>query len=284
MSALEAEGWGVQRLLAAWEGTLHGVAELGRRLTAEQWTAPTECPGWSVGDVVRHLAWVESFLAGRPQREVQVDWDSAPHVRSDFGRLTELGVEARRNQSLQECCDELAGLVDVRLAQLMALDPLALDTEVIGVFGTPVPFDRMIRMRTFDSWTHEQDIRRAVGLPANLASPGALVTAVQEVRTLAFMLSRNVEAPPGTTLRLTVTGPVAFERYAAVSDDGKGVDIDAVDDPTLTVSTDWETYARLVAGRLDVDDPDVLAKVELGGHPDAAHLAARIPAALGITP
>ena len=54
---------------------------------------------------------------------------------------------------------------------------------IFVTIGSMFPFDRMIRMRTFDSWTHEQDIRRATGLPANLASPGAQVTAVQEART-----------------------------------------------------------------------------------------------------
>jgi uncharacterized protein (TIGR03083 family) len=281
MADLAAQSWGVQPLLAAWVSTLQTVAELGRRLTPEQWEAPTECPGWSAGDVVRHLAWVESFLAGRPQHQVEMDWSRFPHITGDFGRLTEIGVEARRGQTQVECCDELAGLVDVRLALLMAHDPLTLETEVPGVFGKPMTFDRMIRMRTFDSWTHEQDIRRAVGLPANLASPGAQVTAVQIARTLGFALSRNVEAPPGTTVRLTVTGLIAFERYAVVDEDGKGRDCDVVEQPTIGIATDWETYARLAAGRLDTDDPGVRARVRLEG--DEA-MAERLPAALAITP
>jgi len=281
MSTLPGETYGVRELLEAWNSALHTVAELGRRLTPEQWEAPTECPGWSVGDVVRHLAWIESFLAGRPQEQRELDWSRFPHARGDFGRATELGVEVRRHQSQAECCDELSGLVDVRLAQLMANDPLALDTEVPGVFGTPVPFDRMIRMRTFDSWTHEQDIRRAVSLPANLASPGAQVTAVQIARTLGFALSRNVGAPAGTTVRLTVTGPIAFERYAVVAEDGKGRDCDAVEEPTIGLTTDWETYARLAAGRIDPDAPDVRASITLTGD---RSLAARLPQALAITP
>lgn len=281
MSTLPAESYGVRELLAAWNDALHTVAELGRRLSPEQWVAPTECPGWSAGDVVRHLAWIESFMAGRPQAEHEVDWSRFPHIANDFGRLTETGVDVRRGQSQLGCCDELAGLADVRLGQIMALDPLTLETEVMGVFGTPVPLDRMVRMRTFDTWTHEQDIRRAAQLPANLRTAGAQVAAVQMVRTLGFMLAKNVEAPPGTTIRLTVTGPIEFERYAEVTPAGKGADIAPVDEPTIGVSTDWETYARLTTGRLDVTDPAVLAKVELTGDTD---LAARVPAALGITP
>jgi uncharacterized protein (TIGR03083 family) len=281
MSELVGETYGVRDLLEAWNGGLHTVAELGRRLTPEQWAAPTECPGWSAGDVVGHLAWIESYMVGRPQPDSDLDWSRFPHVRNDFGKVTEPGVEARRSQPQAETCDELAGLADVRLGQIMALDPLTLDTEVMGVFGTPVPLDRMVRTRTFDTWTHEQDIRRAVSLPANLRTLGAQVAAVQMARTLGFMLAKNVQAPPGTTMRLTVTGPIEFERYAAITAEGKGSDVDPVDDATLGLTTDWETYARLTTGRLDTNDPAVLAKVELAGDPD---LAARIPAALAITP
>ena len=281
MSPLPAESYGVRELVEAWNGALHTVAELGRRLSPEQWETPTECPGWSSGDVVRHLAWVESFMAGRQQPEHDIDWSRFPHVTSDFGRLTEIGVDVRRAQPQQDTCDELADLADVRLGQVMALDPLSLETEVMGVFGTPVPLDRMVRMRTFDTWSHEQDIRRSVMLPANLKTPGAQVAAVQMARTLAFVLARNVQAPPGTTIRLTVTGPIAFERYAAVTPEGKGADIEAPAATTIGITTDWETYARLAAGRLDTADPVVLARVELTGDPD---LAARIPEALAITP
>ena len=281
MSILPAESYGVRELLAAWNEALHTVAELARRLSPEQWAAPTECTGWTTGDVVRHLAWIESIMSGRPQPEHQMEWSRFPHITNDFGRLTEAGVDVRRGQSQQEGCDELAGLADVRLGQIMALDPLTLETEVMGVFGTPMPLDRMVRMRTFDTWTHEQDIRRAVHLPANLATPGAQVAAAQMARTLGFMLAKNVEAPPGTTIRLTVTGPIAFEKYAAVTPDGKGADTEPVDEPTIGITTDWETYARLATGRLDVTEAAVLSKVALTGDAD---LSARVPAALAITP
>ena len=64
MTSLAAESYDLRTLLAAWEDGLHAVVELARRLTPEQWDAPTECPGWSAGDIVRHLSWVEAFIDG----------------------------------------------------------------------------------------------------------------------------------------------------------------------------------------------------------------------------
>ena len=47
------------------------------------------------------------------------------------------------------------------------------------------------------------------------------------------------------------------------------------------MTTDWETYARLGAGRLDTTDPSVLALITLEGD---LELGARLPEALAITP
>jgi uncharacterized protein (TIGR03083 family) len=281
-TVLAAESYDTRAYLEAWEGTLQTVAELGRRLSPEQWEAPTECPGWSAGDVVRHLAWIESFLAGRPQPEHTIeDWSAFPHVTNDFSRITELGVDMRRHLSQAEACDELAGVVDVRLAQLMALDPLTLETEVMGVFGKPVPLRDLLGVRTFDSWTHEQDIRRATGLPANLATPGAHVSALRITAALGFVLAKGLGAAPGSVLRVQVTGPVAFVRTVTVGEDGRGAPAAPDDEPTVTLATDWETYARLAAGRLDTTDPHVRATVTLTGDAD---LAAQLLPALSITP
>ena len=284
MSDLAAETYDLRTLLDAWESTLRAVAELGKRLTPDQWAAPTECPGWSAGDIVRHLAWIESFLAGRRDPDHEVDWSARPHVQGDFARLTETGVDVRRGVPQDDVCAELETLVDVRLAQILALDPLTLQTEVMGVFGRPVPLETLLRIRVFDAWTHLQDVRRAAGLPGDLATPGAQVSAYQMARSTPFVLARNVGAPAGTTLRVTVTGPVAFERWAGIDEELRGVDLDELgrpDEPTIALETDWETYARLGAGRLDVTDPAVLARVRLSGDPE---LAARVPESLAITP
>ena len=225
-AALPAESYPLATLLDAWESTLHGVSELGKRLDIARWEAPTECPGWTAGDIVRHLAWVEAFLAGRQDPEHEIDWSLHPHVQGDFARMTEIGVDLRRPHSQDDVCAELDGLIDLRLSQIMALDPLTLDTEVMGVFGRPGPLQNLLRMRVFDAWTHEQDMRRATRLPANLASPGAQVAAVQLARSVPFVLARNVGAAVGTTMRITVTGPIAFERWAGIDDEGRGIEID----------------------------------------------------------
>jgi uncharacterized protein (TIGR03083 family) len=289
LDELPAATYDLATLLDAWEGSLRAVVGLGRALSPAQWEAPTECPGWSAGDVVRHLCWVESFLANRADAPHEVDWAAHPHATSDFGRLTETGVDVRRHLEQAAVCDELDSVLDLRLAMIMRLDPLSLDAEVPGLFGRPVPLRNLLRVRVFDIWSHEQDIRRATGLPANLASPGAQVSALQITASVPFVLAKGLEAPAGTTLLVSVDGPIAFARTAAVGDDGRGLRVPprAPGDATLSLETDWETFARLSAGRLDVDDPDVRARVRLHHRDDvdgAADLEARLLTELAITP
>ena len=268
-------------LLAAWEGGLHAVAALGRALSPQQWAASTECPGWSCGDVVAHLAWIEAMLAGRPDPAHEPDWATLPQADNDFSRMTETGVDIRRGRPQLDVCAELDDMADVRLSQIMRLEPLALDTPVMGVFGKDVPIERNLRMRTFDTWMHEQDIRRAAAMPGALASAGAQCAAVQIAAAIPFMWAKNASAPVGTTLRIDVAGDISFIRFAVVSAEGKGVTCDSVDSPTVAVSTDWETFARLAGGRLDVSDPAVLSRISLSGDQE---LAKRLPAAFAITP
>jgi uncharacterized protein (TIGR03083 family) len=284
MTAMAAETYDLRALLDAWEQTLRAVSILGRICTPTQWEAPTECPGWSVGDVVRHLSWAEAFVAGRRDPEHDIDWSTFPHVDGDFARMTETGVDVRRAQTQVESCDELDGLIDLRLAQIMALDDLSLESEVLGLFGSHVPLERLLRIRIFDSWTHLQDVRRAVGHPGDLATPGAQVSALQMARATSFVLARSIEAPAGTTWRVTVSGPIAFERWAGIDDDLRGVDIDDVsrpEAPTIALDTDWETYARLGGGRLDVTGPEVLERATVTGDPA---LTPRVLESLAITP
>jgi uncharacterized protein (TIGR03083 family) len=283
-TALPAETYTLAQILDAWEGSAHAVNELAKRLTPQQWDLPTECPGWSVGDIVRHCCWVEAMLAGRPLPEGPLDRERFPHVQNPFQEMTELGVEVRRGDAPPDVCQELDGLIDVRLAQLMSLEPLTLDTEVMGLMGKPVPLQNLLRTRVFDLWTHEQDIRRATGLPANQASPGAQISALQMARSTGFVLARNLEAPPGTTLHVTVHGPIAFERWVAVDDDARGIDLDSSlgeGAATVSLSSDWETYARLGAGRLDPTDPEVRSRAVASGDPA---LAEGLLEALAITP
>src|SRR4029453_9792987 len=86
-------------------------------LTSEDWTKPTQCPGWSVFDVAAHLAAIEAELAGQ----------SAPSPGHPGGvpppsRYPQAGVDARRGRTPADVGHEFQAAV-VRNSARLAADP-----------------------------------------------------------------------------------------------------------------------------------------------------------------
>ena len=144
----------------AWHGTAHDVIDLLPSLADDDWSKPTDLPGWSVHDVAAHLAHLEAVLADR---------DNDPPPSSGDGRspstdYTQAGVDARADRSPQELIDELRECVEARTEQLRDLpDPSSKPGTTPG--GVDWTWEVLMRNRAIDLWCHEQDIRRAVGRP-----------------------------------------------------------------------------------------------------------------------
>ena len=65
-----------------------------------------------------------------------------------------------------------------------------------------------MRLRIFDTWCHEQDIREALGRPGNLDSPAAAVSVSQVLDALPMIVVKRVGLEPGKVLMVELTGPV----------------------------------------------------------------------------
>ena len=61
-------------------------------------------------------------------------------------------------------------MTDGRVATLAAMSEEEMDTVGWSPVGE-VPYRQFMRVRLFDCWMHEQDIRRAVGKPGHLEGP-----------------------------------------------------------------------------------------------------------------
>lgn len=269
----------VADLIAIWQDAATRVADLSDTLTPEQWALPTQCPGWTVGDIVAHIADIESFVGGEPRPAQELDWADLPHVKSPVGQFIELGVDARRGRPQAEVTRELRDVIPRRRVQL---DAVPAGAEVTGLMGSPVPIERLLRVRTFDIWTHEQDIRSAIGSDAGWNSDPAGISFVQILSALPFVWAKGAEAPPGATLRVTVIGPALHnEAYVVVDDAGRGQRTEPVEEPDVTLDLTWPAYMKLSCGRVSADDPWALDKYELAGDPD---LGARLLASMAITP
>lgn len=176
--------------IAQYRDTRTRLLELGRSLGEEQgrMTVPAT-PDWSVKDVYSHLAGsAADLLAGNLEGVTTDPW-------------TEAQVVARRDRTLAEVLEEMESLGE-------AMD------SVIESFG-----DAMDIRLFIDQWTHEQDIRGAVGVAGGVdspiiaeASPGMAEGWVRRVAkaglsALAVELDGNVHAVDGgSAVRLVVDG------------------------------------------------------------------------------
>lgn len=209
-------------LVEAFAGTSQAVVDLTFTLRDADLAKPTACPGWTVKDQVSHVASVESALLGRPDPQVEVP--AYEHITNDIGRHIENGVELRRPRSGKEVTSELQKILGARLGRLRD-SSLTEDTEVTSpVTGKPTTLGEALRLRIFDTWCHEQDIREALGRPGNLDSPAAAVSVSQVLDALPMIVVKRVGLEPGKVLMVELTGPVIARSGVRVEAGEEGPD------------------------------------------------------------
>jgi uncharacterized protein (TIGR03083 family) len=234
----------VEQLDHVW-GSVHAV---GVELTEAEWKTPTEVPGWTVQDNLVHLSALESRLVGRPEPEHQIS-DGLPHVKNEFGHSNEIFVDSRRSWSGADALTEFDDVTGERLAQLHGFGPDDFGSDSWTPVGPGTVRD-LLPFRIFDSWVHEQDMRRAVRHPGDLEGVVA-DEAFERIRgAMPFVIGKQVAPPDGTTVVFDLSGPPGAS--FAVVKEGRARLLDAVPaDATVRVATDGETFARLACGRLD---------------------------------
>jgi uncharacterized protein (TIGR03083 family) len=234
-------------LVAAWKSCAADVEDLLRGLDSADWERETDCPGWTVRDIVAHLAAIEGELAGAPSP--QLDQVSAATANVS-GAYTQAGIEERRDRAPEQLLEEFADAVRRRAAELDESppdDPAGSPPRNPG--GVSWDWQTLLRNRVVDLWVHEQDIRRAVDRPGDLDTPAAEVTRETFAAALPFVIGKRAEAGPGTSVVVVVDGST---RAFAVDPEGRCRPVDDVPtEPTTRLELDAETLTLLGAGRRD---------------------------------
>lgn len=256
-------------LLAEEWASIHA---LGAGLTPPQWQTVTDCPGWTVQDQLSHLIGTETMLLGRPADPPTAP---VPHVRNDIGALNEAAIDARRARPGGEVLAEFAAVTAERLAALRALAPEAWDVVGPSPVG-PVPYREFMRVRVFDCWAHEQDIRRAVGQPGHLRGPIVDLVLAWHRRNLGYVVGKRAGASEGTAVRFLVRGAAdsdsVLEDVTVTVVGGRATALAPADapPPTSTIDTDVETYNALLCGRWSAEHAQRAGRVRIAGDPAPA--------------
>lgn len=235
-------------LFACWDA----IESLLVSLTDEQWEAPTALPGWTVHDVVAHIVGTEAMLSGTPTPEYS--GDKPEYVHNDIGALNEAWVEYLRPESPAAMMTRFREITTRRKAALSAM-PLQEWNTVTFTPAGPDSYGRFMRVRVFDCWVHEHDIREAVGRAAgdeDLAGPDARLALDEMASSMGFVVGKKGRAPAGSRVLLNLTGPVARQIRVAV-DEQSGRAAVVADfggaEPTVTIGLDGLQFTRLAGGR-----------------------------------
>ncbi|MFC5728629.1 MULTISPECIES: maleylpyruvate isomerase family mycothiol-dependent enzyme [Nocardioides] len=213
------------------------------QLSVDEWDAPTDCPGWTVADMVGHLLGsAKSYASVREQVRQQM-WGFR-HRREFDGNpldaINALQIEDHRTLAPAERVAALraaaAPSVRGRMRIPAAFRRISGSVAAGGSTAAGMPSRDTLGhlvdvIITRDVWTHRVDIARATGrdLPLDPETDGAIVADV-----VAEWAGRH-----GQPFELTLTGPAggAF----AQGDEGERLELDAVE------------FCRVLSGRADGD-------------------------------
>lgn len=239
------------------------IGDLGAGLTEPEWKHPTEVPGWTVQDNLAHIAGIEASLLDRPPPAHSVP-DDLPHVKNDFGALNEVFVDSRRSLTGADVLAEFRDVTGERIAELRASGPDDFAADTWTPVGPGTVRD-LLPFRVFDSWVHEQDMRRAVQKPGDLDGLVAEAALARIIATMPFVVGKKAGAPDGAAIVFALSGPVA-QTFAVVVGGGRARASDTEPStPTTRIATDTETFARVATGRVAPEEALAAGRITFEG-------------------
>jgi uncharacterized protein (TIGR03083 family) len=235
-----------QQMVDLMEAVWKSIDGLCAGLAQEQWALPTECPGWSVQDQVSHLVGSECRILGRPA-PAHEPADTA-HVRNEVGQGNEVLVDYRRQFSGADVLAEFREITAERMGVLRGMSEADFAVETPNPLGSG-PYTDLLAVRIYDAWVHEQDIRRALGLPGHLSGPVAAHAYGRTELAMPFVVGRKVKPDDGTTVVFDITGEVGGAIALSMADGRAHRMAAAPASPTVQLTMGLEPFNALGTGR-----------------------------------
>jgi len=237
-----------QQMVDVLEEVWASIERMGDGLREDEWKRSTELPGWSVQDNLVHLTAIEAMSLGRPWTGHEAP--EATHVRNPIGQSNEHAVDSRRSWSGEQALAEFHTVTRERIDGLRALDEDGFGADSWTPAGPGTVRD-LLPFRIFDSWVHEQDMRRAVDRPGDLDSRAAELTMGMIVDAMPYVVGKKVAPPDGSTVVFSITDPLARD-VAITIVGGRAARVEtAPPDPTVRLTLSGVTFERLACGRVD---------------------------------
>ncbi len=219
-----------------------------RDLTVDDWAQPVDPPefaGWSVHDVVVHLVANETLLAV----QLGVPVSGIPETATDNEGRTAQARARHAGLPPARAVAELEAAAEATDTAVTMRGEARLD-EVIDWWGGRAPISIALLVRAFETWTHSDDIRRAVGAGMVAPPPASLLTMAHAgCGFVPSMLAVRGSYHPGRLVRFRFTDlgaawDVDLGAVGAVRPAGD----DAVD---AEIVTEAAAFCRGISARVD---------------------------------
>jgi len=238
----------------AFRRAVTAVDEVLTSLAPDEWHRPA-LRGLDVQHLVGHLTGVE--------RDFQTGLTAPDSVRADADHVTstDAAVAAQSGRPPAETHDEWRNATAETLRDLRdAEDSPAALGDAVTLHGLHMPLEQLLVARTFELWTHEEDIRRATtrALQPPDAASLRLMTDLAVAMLPGVVRGANGSGE-GRVARIVLTGAGGgtWQMHLGASPDASPLEA-PVD---VRIVVDAVDFCRLVANRVD---PGALAAVVTG--------------------
>ncbi len=179
------------------------LVELLRVIDDDEWTGPTEVPGWRVKDIALHLLDVD---LGRLSRLRDRDSSGLLHSNDLGGLVTALNAKNQRwvdgaSGLSRRVVSDLLRWAGLELADFDAAADLTAPASVAWAGDGGVPAWLDLAREFTEQWVHQQQIREAVRIPGTHHRHLDLVLRTF-VWAYPYQLGRRTDLPAGAVVAL----------------------------------------------------------------------------------
>jgi uncharacterized protein (TIGR03083 family) len=202
----------------------------------------TTLNGLTVRELVAHLAAMESLLAM---------WLGVPTLPG----VDDEEVVARTATVVAVTQDwSFAEVTALWRRSMAAVRAAAPNDETSRWFGSEMPTDLVLVIRAFETWTHTDDIRRALGKALDVPSAAALRTMAEGSMSLVpSAMESSGRARPGRTARIVLTGAGGGAWNVAMASGGEA----DVSQPDVELTLPVADWCRRFSERSSAEDLDL---------------------------
>ena len=235
----------VSALSETWNSLLGYAASIGE----DEWEKPSNCPNWSVRDVLAHVIGTELSLLGETSPD---DPDSfGDHVKNDVGKMNERWVAYLRAEPMSKIIDRFENVIEMRLKYLNSLDEEGFNSPSWTPVG-PGTYRDFMEIRVMDCFVHEQDIRISTGSEFIYHDRSGAISIDKLTSGLGFVVGKKAKAPDGSQVTFEIAiSPNNVTSTTLIVDRGRASIIREVDhsNDTTVIKMPIDAFVFATAGR-----------------------------------